>query len=314
MPASTPTPIPPALIVQGGVPMADSRDVAAFFKKRHDNVLRSIDILIADEPETLLNFEEGVTTLVATGSQKHRRFLMNRDGYTLLAMGFTGKRALKFKLAYIAAFNAMEARLNQLAEQDRESPFAAPVSTIGVSEDVLNQKLRELCTWLRDKAFAPIVHEAARDLERRFSAKIDAIAGIGGEDKTISDVVWHAKNSLLKQLKDERTWIDAGVLPAPVRTTASAYKTATQVCWMVVEDAQMHPRLPAIVSRRLLDRARSQLWPQGQTEVRSRFDRASPTFPVDRVNAWLLAEGNNYIRTENDRLHGRASNVVAIRA
>lgn len=42
-------------------------------------------------------------------------FVMNRDGFTLLAMGFTGDKALKFKLDYIAAFNKMEKELKSLA-------------------------------------------------------------------------------------------------------------------------------------------------------------------------------------------------------
>ena len=40
-------------------------------------------------------------------------YLMNRDGFTLLAMGFTGKAALEWKIKYITAFNAMEQQLNQ---------------------------------------------------------------------------------------------------------------------------------------------------------------------------------------------------------
>ena len=43
--------------------------------------------------------------------QNYPMFVMNRDGFTLLAMGFTGKRAMKFKLDYIAAFNKMESAL-----------------------------------------------------------------------------------------------------------------------------------------------------------------------------------------------------------
>ena len=46
-------------------------------------------------------------------------FIMNRDGFTLLAMGFTGKEALQFKLEFINAFNKME---KQLKEQHNLSP------------------------------------------------------------------------------------------------------------------------------------------------------------------------------------------------
>lgn len=64
----------------------------------------------------LRNFAEGYYTLPQTGTQQHPYYNLTRDGFFLLAMGFTGKKALQFKLAYIDAFNRMEA---QLQEQQR---------------------------------------------------------------------------------------------------------------------------------------------------------------------------------------------------
>lgn len=57
-------------------------------------------------------FEE-TTYINDQNGQEYPIFIMNRDGFTLLAMGFTGKKALKFKLDYIAAFNAMEKALKE---------------------------------------------------------------------------------------------------------------------------------------------------------------------------------------------------------
>lgn len=62
-------------------------------------------------PEALLNFQQGYYTLPETGEQQHKQYHLTRDGFTLLAMGFTGKKALAFKLAYIDAFNRMEREL-----------------------------------------------------------------------------------------------------------------------------------------------------------------------------------------------------------
>lgn len=58
-------------------------------------------------------FCAGVYTLPETGNQPHTCFDMTRDGFTLLAMGFTGKKALAFKLKYIEQFNRMEEELKQ---------------------------------------------------------------------------------------------------------------------------------------------------------------------------------------------------------
>lgn len=102
----------PVVFAKDGEAFANSRSVAAFFDKEHRNVLQAIDGLLSAEPDLgLRNFQQGSYTLPGTGSQQHRCFDMNRDGFTLLAMGFTGGKALKWKLRYIDAFNAMEAEL-----------------------------------------------------------------------------------------------------------------------------------------------------------------------------------------------------------
>ncbi|MBB3997178.1 Rha family phage regulatory protein [Aureimonas pseudogalii] len=100
----------PIVFQRNGEVFANSRDVASFFEKRHDHVIRDIDKLIG---EGLPNFGEGFYTLPATGSQQHRCFEMDRRGFTILSMGFTGKKALRWKLRYIDAFEAMEAELLQ---------------------------------------------------------------------------------------------------------------------------------------------------------------------------------------------------------
>lgn len=86
--------------------VTSSLQVAEVFKKEHKNILRDIDNLEIDR----LNFEH----MFMTGNEpdsygRDRKVIyMNRDGFTLLAMGFTGKKAMGFKLQYIEAFNKME--------------------------------------------------------------------------------------------------------------------------------------------------------------------------------------------------------------
>lgn len=109
----------PVLAVKDGNVVANSRDVAAFFEKRHDNVVRDIQNLVS---RGVLNFEETPYINIQNG-QTYRSYDMDRDGFTLLAMSFTGNRALAFKLAYIAQFNAMEAELRNLDEEPEITPF-----------------------------------------------------------------------------------------------------------------------------------------------------------------------------------------------
>lgn len=90
----------------GGKPTTTSLDVAKHFRKRHDNVLRDIKNLECPEDFALLNFEECSRTGANNRPEPHVR--MTRDGFTLLCMGFTGKEAMHWKIAYINAFNKME--------------------------------------------------------------------------------------------------------------------------------------------------------------------------------------------------------------
>lgn len=106
-----PTTIPIVRTGPDGRGWASSRDVAAFFGKDHKNVLRDIDALVQEAPACALTFEltSEAVAMPRGGVRQERAFLMDRDGFTLLAMGFTGKKALKFKMDYIAAYSALEA-------------------------------------------------------------------------------------------------------------------------------------------------------------------------------------------------------------
>ena len=94
--------------------------VAEKFKKEPNDVVRAIDNLLQNSDNEcnakvrnmFVEYTEDVPQPNG-GVKSARRFIMNRDGFTLLAMGFTGKKALKFKLDYIAAFNAMEKALKE---------------------------------------------------------------------------------------------------------------------------------------------------------------------------------------------------------
>ena len=96
------------VFVQNESTLTNSLLVAEKFKRNHRDVLESIRNLLtsAENSAVLQMFVE--TQYVNEQGKELPMFVMNRDGFTLLAMGFNGKKAMKFKLDYIAAFNAME--------------------------------------------------------------------------------------------------------------------------------------------------------------------------------------------------------------
>lgn len=86
-----------------------SLDVAETFGKEHKHVLRDIRELGCSEEFNQSNF--GPVEYVDTKGEKRPAYVITRDGFTLLVMGYTGDLAMKFKEAYIKQFNAMEAAL-----------------------------------------------------------------------------------------------------------------------------------------------------------------------------------------------------------
>ena len=101
--------------------LANSLDIAERFEKRHDHVLRDIGNLLSNSP--IWGSEMFIeTTYENTRGKSCRCYDMNRDGFSLLCMGFTGKDALEWKVKYINAFNKMEEKLksgNYLTEEKR---------------------------------------------------------------------------------------------------------------------------------------------------------------------------------------------------
>ena len=94
--------------------MTDSLTVAESFGKRHDNVMAAIEKLVGGLPKS-----KDTPMFVKTwykhpqNGERYAKYLMNRDGFSLLVMGFNGKKALEWKLKYIAAFNKMESIITE---------------------------------------------------------------------------------------------------------------------------------------------------------------------------------------------------------
>jgi len=96
--------------------LTTSLKIAEVFGKRHDNVVRDIKKLVLDIGEEdksgLLKFEESSYT--NRQNKKQPMYFLNKDAFVMLTMGYTGKKAVGFKLAYIEAFNAMEEQIREM--------------------------------------------------------------------------------------------------------------------------------------------------------------------------------------------------------
>lgn len=97
--------------VQYGKVTVSSKQIADHFGKVHRQVLRDIRQLIKDAGDEFgaLNFVPSSYTSLQ--NKELPCYILSRDGFSLLAMGFTGKKAIEWKVKYIQAFNEMEAAL-----------------------------------------------------------------------------------------------------------------------------------------------------------------------------------------------------------
>ena len=126
--------------------VCDSLQVAEKFGKEHKNVLQSIDNLIAENSAVKIMFK--ISSYKSGNGQSYRKFYMNRDGFSLLAMGFTGREALEWKLQYIRAFNQME---NFIREKSTQM-WVEPEKQESLLEKQKPIQSRNLLSMQRDRA------------------------------------------------------------------------------------------------------------------------------------------------------------------
>ena len=133
---SAPARIPNVIVTNGQI-FATSLDVADYFERRHDHVLGEISKLLkkAGTPKDWFTQDSA-----PDGNGISRRtYLMTRNGFSLLGMGFTGDRALAFKVAWLEAFERVEAELIS----------ARQIPIVHQDTDVLARKLLEMEDILR---------------------------------------------------------------------------------------------------------------------------------------------------------------------
>ena len=183
------------LSTQNGEPVASSRQIAESFEKNHRDVLRAVDNLKEDVRNFAQMFYE--TTVPDSYGREQRAYLMNRDGFTLLAMGFTGKAALEWKLKYIAAFNEME---KKLAEQPQLTRSQLLATALIAAHEELEEKEKQIETMKPKALFADAVSASKKSILVGEMAKLLSQNGINIGQNRLFD--WMRKNGYL--IKDPK--------------------------------------------------------------------------------------------------------------
>lgn len=129
--------------------------VAEKFGKEHKHVLDSIREILKAEKSALTLFKED-TYKVDGNNKSYPMFYMNRDGFSLLVMGFNGKDALKWKLEYINTFNEMENVLKRILTERAEKERVREIERVKSKQArfILTDAIRDFIKESPNKKFA----------------------------------------------------------------------------------------------------------------------------------------------------------------
>ncbi|MBT9670426.1 phage regulatory protein [Secundilactobacillus kimchicus] len=142
--------------------VTSSLQVAETFGKEHKNILRDIGGLLKNEPTQQMFAKD--TYVNNQNGQKYPMYYMNRDGFTLLAMGFTGKKALDFKLKYIEAFNVMETTLKKVPVKKLDPTLQAELAIANSKSRTANALYRIAMKTNSDSAQQALLAKAAETI------------------------------------------------------------------------------------------------------------------------------------------------------
>lgn len=118
-----------------------SLKIAEVFGKEHKNVVRDIENLEIPESFNRLNFEQ--IFYKDSYNRKQKAYQITKDGFTLLAMGYTGRKAMEFKIKYIEAFNRMEQVLSEKANNS-DSVYFETKKTLVAEKHELDIQIKAL--------------------------------------------------------------------------------------------------------------------------------------------------------------------------
>ena len=148
--------------------------LAEVFEKKHQHVMEAIRKLTVENSTVKKMFVED--SYLNSRNQQQPMYYMNRDGFTLLAMGFTGSKAMEFKLKYIDAFNKMEKQIKE------ETKFRLPTN------------LNEMSTM-----FYSVMKDQDKKIEEQ-SEKVNFLMNLSGLTSSRNKELTKARNKKVIQV------------------------------------------------------------------------------------------------------------------
>ena len=170
-----------------GTPVTDSLKVAEAFGKEHRTILRAIRNLLEPERRTAQNCavvqEHNGLKIEPVGNEApaHAKwfyesayfneqgkaqplFIMNRDGFSLLAMGLTGAQAMQFKVKFIEQFNRMEQAIRQASAPALPQTFAEALRLAAEQAEQMERQQQQIAIMQPKVTFADAVQTSDRSI------------------------------------------------------------------------------------------------------------------------------------------------------
>jgi Rha family phage regulatory protein len=147
--------------------IATSLDIAETFGKEHKRVLQDIRELECSEDFRRHNFVQ--SSYVNSQNKKQPMYYVTRDGFTLLAMGYTGEKAMKFKEGYIRQFNAMEKLLIGKIKEREKGIAVRQAFTKAIQQSSENERMHgHAYSTYTDVIYKSIFGKNAKQLREDF--------------------------------------------------------------------------------------------------------------------------------------------------
>ena len=223
-------------------------DVAEKFGKAHDKVCRDIRNLLKSQP-TKLASEFVPSKYISDRGREYDSYDMTRDGFTILAMGFTGSDALEWKIKYIEAFNKMEETIKagnylsdeeklklQLFSKDPLEVVSAHNKLVYLATAPLEQKIEEQKPLVE---FANKVSDSSNLIDMGKMAKLLKDEHINIGRNRLFD--WLRNNGILMSNNiPYQRYIDGGYFEVKESTYETAYGTKTSITTKVTGKGQIY--------------------------------------------------------------------------
>lgn len=171
--------------------LTDSRTIAETFEKGHDKVLRDIRALKCSEKFREENFWE--SSYINKQGRKMPCYILTEKGFAMIAMGYTGEKAVQFKERFIEEFD----RMRQILENQKITLLALEQRKI---QQAIRNKIYELYPQISDAARRKYFSRLYKELKARFSVtSFRDIRRCDLEEALQFIKSWHLKHATLQE-------------------------------------------------------------------------------------------------------------------